>query len=118
MYAYGLSPLYVIGVPSLRDLHDVTRHETGVATKWFQLGVILLGDNNTAVLDVINTSNQSDDNRCNDMFKKWLLMKTDASWSQLATALERVGLNAAAHKIQPSKIVNSGTEVLLISKLI
>jgi len=71
--------------------------------------VILLGDNNTAALDVIKTNHQSDDDRCNEMFKKWLRMKTDASWSQLATALERVGLNAAAHKIQPSKIVNNGT---------
>jgi len=99
----------VVDVPPLQELHDVTRQYAGVATKWFQLGVILLGDNNTAGLDVINTSHQSDDDRCNEMFKKWLQIKTDASWSQLVTALEKVGLNAAAHKIQCSKVANKGT---------
>ena len=71
--------------------------------------MILLGDNNTAELDVINTNHQSDDDRCNEMFKKWLQIKTDASWSQLVTALEKVGLNTAAHKIQCSKVANKGT---------
>jgi len=97
-----------LGIPILRELHKVTREYVGVATNWFQLGVILLGDSETAALEVINTNHQSDDDRCNDMFKKWLQMKPDSSWSQLVTALNNVGLNSAAHKIQCTKVANKG----------
>ena len=91
----------------LKDLNDVIRHEAGVATRWYDLGVELL-DSNTAVLDVIETNYQSDDDRCSRMFKKWLEMKTDASWSQLVTALNKIGLKTAADNIRHNKIPNKG----------
>ena len=78
-----------------------------MATKWYTLGVELL-DGDTAVLDVIETNYQSDDDRCSRMFKKWLEMKPDASWSQLVTALNDIGLNTAADNVRHSKLYNKG----------
>ena len=34
------------------------------------------------------------------MFEKWLMMKPDASWSQLVTALTTVGLNSLAVNVK------------------
>ncbi|XP_065902173.1 uncharacterized protein [Dysidea avara] len=86
------------------------RHEArGVATKWYTLGVELL-DGDTAVLDVIETNHQSDDDRCSRMFKKWLEMKTDASWSKLVTALNDIGLNSAADSVHHKKLSKEDTE--------
>ena len=90
------------------------RHEArGVATRWYDLGVELL-DGNTAVLDVIKTSHQRDDDRCSEMFKTWLEMKPDASWSQLVTALTNIGMNTAADNIQRSKV--TGIQLLKLVK--
>jgi len=57
-------------------------------------------DSNTTVLDVIKTSHQRDDHRCSEMFKKWLEMKPDASWSQLIQAFTEIGLKTAASNVQ------------------
>ena len=93
---------------NLKDLNKVMRHEArGVATRWFDLGVELL-DGDTAVLDVIETNYQSDDDRCSRMFKKWLEMKLDTNWSQLVTALNNIGLNAAADNVRRSEISCKG----------
>ena len=84
------------------------RHDArGVAIRWYTLGVELL-DGDTAVLDVIKTNYQHDDDRCTEMFKKWLEMKPDASWSQLVTALNDIGLNTAADNVRHSMICNKG----------
>ena len=83
-------------------MNNVKRHEaSGVAIRWYELGVELL-DSSTAVLDVIKTSHQRDDDRCSEMFKTWLEMKPDASWSQLVTALTNIGMNTAADNIRHS----------------
>ena len=93
---------------NLKDLNDVMRQEArGIAIKWYTLGVELL-DGHTAVLDVIETTYQSDDNRCSRMFEKWLEMKPDASWSQLVIALNNIGLNFAADNVYHSKISKEG----------
>ena len=65
-------------------------------------------DSNTAVLDAIKTSHQRDDDRCGEMFKTWLAMKPDASWSQLVTALNNIGLKSAAKIVNHSKISKEG----------
>ena len=79
----------------------------GVATRWYYLGVELL-DSNTAVLDVIETSHQRDDDRCREMFKTWLEMKPDANWSELVTALQNIGLNTAAKNVKICKLSCKG----------
>ena len=58
-----------------------------------------LFDSNTAILNVIKTSHQCDDDRCSEMFKTWLEMKPDASWSQLVTALKNIGMDTAADNV-------------------
>ena len=93
---------------TLKDLNNVMRREAArVATRWYDLGVELL-DSNTAVLDVIQSDHQSDNARCSKMFKAWLETKPDASWSQLVTALDNIGLKTAAEKVQISKLSKEG----------
>ena len=92
----------------LKDLNEVIRHEAGVATKWYDLGVELL-DSNTAVLDVIQSDHQSSHDRCRQMFQKWLEMKLDASWSQLVTALNKIGLKTAADNVHHNKMPTEGS---------
>ena len=94
--------------PNLKDLNNVMRQEArGIATKWYILGVKLL-NGNTAVLDLIETNYLSDDDRCSRMFKRWLEMKPDASWSQLVIALKNIGMNTAADNVYHSKISKEG----------
>ena len=100
-------------MPTLKQLNKVLTDEPGVATKWYKLGVELL-DSNTSVLDVIETNYQSDDDRCSRMFKKWLEMKPDASWSQLVAALNDIGLKSAANSVQSAKMSNEGQPFALI----
>ncbi|XP_065901883.1 uncharacterized protein [Dysidea avara] len=89
---------------NLKELNNVMRREAaGVATRWYDLGLELL-DSNTAVLDVIQSDHQSDNARCSKMFKAWLEMKPDASWSQLVTALSNIGLNTPADNVRHSKM--------------
>ena len=89
-------------------MNDVIRHEAGVATGWYDLGVELL-DSKTAVLDMIQSDHQSSHDRCSQMFKTWLKMKPDASWSQLVTALNNIGLKTAADNVDyHSKTINKG----------
>ena len=95
------------GQLTLKKLNKIITHESGVATRWYKLGVELL-DSNTAVLDVIKTSHQHDDNRCSEMFKTWLELKPDANWSLLVIAFKNIGLNTAADNIHQLKMRNGG----------
>ena len=102
---------------NLKDLNNAMRREAaGVATRWYELGVELL-DSNTAVLDVIQSDHQSDNARCSKMFKAWLEMKPDASWSQLVTALNNIGLNTAADNLRQSKMSNKGQDTSTIKNV-
>ena len=66
--------------------------------QWYDLGIQLLDDKgSTGVLDAIKADHPNDVNACcNKMFIKWLLMKPDATWSQLVTALTGIGMNTVA----------------------
>ena len=92
---------------TLKQLNKDIAREPGVATKWYKLGVELL-DSNTTELDVIETNHHSDDKRCSGMLKKWLEMKPDASWSQLVTALNNIGLHTAADNVRRRKMSTEG----------
>jgi len=50
------------------------REASGVATRWYDLGVELL-DSKTAVRDVMKTSHHCDDDQCSEMIKTWLYLK-------------------------------------------
>ena len=108
LFLYSCITGHIHNQPSLKDLNNVMRREAaGVATRWYDLGVDLL-DSNTAVLDVIQSDHLSDNARCSKMFKAWLEIKPDASWSQLVTALNNIGLNTAADNVQHSKMSKEG----------
>lgn len=75
------------------------RRETGLTTKWYDIGLELL-DSDTATLDLIKKNNPVDtDECCTEMFKKWLESNSDASWDQLINALYVIGLDTAAKNI-------------------
>ena len=78
-----------------------------MATQWYELGVQLLDDASTGVLDVIKADHPNNVTACcNEMFKKWLEMQHDASWSQLVTVLNKIGLSTIADDI--NKLIKSG----------
>jgi len=52
------------------------------------------------VLDAMKADHPNDVNTCcNEMFIKWLSMTSDATWSQLVTALKRIGMNTVAENL-------------------
>ena len=70
----------------------------GVATQWYSLGLQLLG--NYSMLDRIKSNCEGDTECCcNEMFKKWLETKPDASWDQLIAALKEVELITTATQV-------------------
>ena len=78
-----------------------------IATKWFELGLVLVDSNK--VLKVIQADNHNDVNTCCCvMFEKWLERTPDASWSELVTALNDIEMKAAADFI--TKQFKSGSE--------
>ena len=83
-----------------------------MAIQWYELGVQLLDDDSTGVLDVIKADHPNNVTACcNEMLTKWLDMQHDASWSQLVTALNKIGLNAIADDI--NKLIKSGKRYIL-----
>ena len=84
------------------------RHEgSGMAVNWYDLGVELL-DSDTNRLDMIEKDFHNNEERCSRMFKRWLEVTPDASWSRLVTALENVGLIAIADSVRCSKMSEEG----------
>ena len=79
---------------------------SGVAARWYDLGVQLL-DKDAGVLDVIKTNHPTDVVACcNRVFKKWLQIQPGASWNQLIIALTNIGLNRVADDI--IKLIQNG----------
>ena len=90
----------------MQQLSEVMRIEhIEITTKWFELGLELVDDHK--VLRVIETDHRNDSNTCcRVMFEKWLEKTPDASWEQLVTALNTIGMNTAA--VVVSKVFKSG----------
>ena len=71
-----------------------------MAVRWHDLGTQLLTDDNVGVLDVIKADHPSDASACcNEMFVKWLELQPNATWSQLMTALNNIGMNTVAEEV-------------------
>ena len=104
MYTYLI--LDIEDSPTIQQLVNVMRIEhIEIATKWYELGLELV-DSNKA-LKVIETNHRNDVNTCcRLMFEKWLEVKSDASWSQLVTALDNIEMKAAADTVR--KLFKSG----------
>lgn len=75
-----------------------------VATKWYELGVELLDDDQTNQLDIIKENYSDITKRCYDMFKYWLNSHPTASWHKLVNALKQRGIekNTVADSLERS----------------
>jgi len=93
----------------MKQLQDVMRIEhIEIATKWYELGLELVDSNR--ILKVIEADHRNDANTCcRKMFEKWLEKISDASWSQLITALKNIKMETAADVV--SKFIKSGNYV-------
>ena len=89
----------------MKQLLKVMRiKDIDIATRWRDLGLELVDSN--MVLRMIEANHPSDvDSCCRVMFDKWLERTPDASWSQLVTALNNIGMNTAADAV--SKLLKS-----------
>ena len=85
--------------PTMKQLSEVMRSEhISIATKWYELGLELVDSNR--ILKEIRTDNRNDVNTCcHSMLERWLEKTPDASWRQLITALNNIGMNTAAEVI-------------------
>ena len=84
--------------PTPKQIRNILNPEaSGVAVQWYDLGIQLLDDDGPGVLNVIKADHPNDAKTCcSVMFEKWLLKKPDATWSQLAAALTKLGMNSVA----------------------
>ena len=88
--------------PDMKQLLQLMR-DKAISAKWFELGAELF-EKDTA-LTAIQADYPNDVNRCcREMFKKWLDVNPDASWSQLVTALNKIGMAAAADVVSKQYI--------------
>ena len=85
--------------PTLRDL---TIHVIpSVATKWYELGVVLLDTKYQNELSIIEADTKSDVvTCCRKMFSKWLNTDELASWDRLIKTARIIQLNNVANDIE------------------
>ena len=104
--------------PALKLLNKYVRK--GVSSKWHDLGLELLEQEDEEKLNEIESSNPNDVSKCcKDMFQLWLRKCTNATWNQLIQALKEVELNNLATTIErmlmPAKeIVGTSIGVYII----
>ena len=85
--------------PILRDLaiHVIP----SVATRWYDLGLVLLDTNYENELNIIEADIRNDAvTCCRKMFSKWLNTDELASWDKLIKAVRIVQLNNVANDIE------------------
>ena len=97
--------------PTLKLLHKLVKRS--VTTKWYDLGVELLAEEDVQALDEIQKNNPSDVSTCcTKMFQLWLERQPDASWRQLIQALREpnIEMNKLANTIEQKLVsINEGT---------
>ena len=85
--------------PALKLLNKHVRKE--VSSKWYDLGLELLEQEDEEKLNEIETNNPKDAGQCcKEMFRLWLRKCSTATWNQLIQALKEVDLNSLATKIE------------------
>ena len=78
--------------PTLKQLQK-TGVIASIATKWYELGIELLDDNQSSQLDIIKVNHHYNViNCCYDMFKYWLQSHPYANWYKLVHALRESGI--------------------------
>ena len=85
--------------PALKLLNKHVRKH--VSSKWHDLGLELLEQEDEETLNQIKSDNPKDVNECcKEMFQLWLRKCSTATWDQLIQALREVDLNNLATKIE------------------
>ena len=97
--------------PTLKLLNKLVKRS--VTTKWYDLGVELLAEEDVQALDEIQRNNPRDVSTCcTKMFQLWLERQPDASWRQLIQALREpnIEMNELANTIEQKLVsINEGT---------
>ena len=87
--------------PTLKQLQkaDVI---VDVSSRWYELGIELLDDDQVGRLEVIKADNDEVTRRCSAMLNYWLQTHPKATWLQLVTALRERGveMNKVADKLE------------------
>ena len=96
--------------PTIRLLNKLVKQS--VLTKWHDLGIELLGDENLQALDEIEKNYPRDASTCcTKMFQLWLERQPETSWRQLIQALREpnIEMNELANTIEQKLIsINEG----------
>jgi len=73
-----------------------------IGTKWYELGIELLNDDQLTYLESIRTNHSEATRCCTAMFIYWLQSHSKATWYQLAEALKTSGveLNNVASMVE------------------
>ena len=82
--------------PSLFNKH--VRND--IASKWEDLGVVLLNNEQQSMLKIIAENKPDVQHRCTELFNHWLDVDVNASWNKLIKALEEINQNSLAEKIR------------------
>ena len=90
LYSYHVS-FTVFSKPTLKKLQHM-KVITAVGSKWYELGIELLDDDQLAQLDIIKTNNSEVTRCCAEMFLSWLRSHTTATWQDLVEALKAPGV--------------------------
>ena len=106
--------------PALKLLNKHVRKE--VSSKWHDLGLELLEQEDEERLNEIESNNPNDVGKCcKEMFQLWLRKCTNATWNQLIQALKEVELNNLATTIEgmllPTEEIvcaNAGTYITML----
>ena len=84
--------IYVVSSkPTLKKLQQ-TKIITAVGSKWYELGIELLDEDQSTQLKIIKTNNQEVTRRCSEMFLFWLETHSTATWQNLVDALKAPGV--------------------------
>ena len=93
---------FIVGhhYPTPKQLRNIVKPDTsGLAAKWHELGTQLLADDTVGILKVIESNHKDVSTCCNKMFEIWLQSQPNATWSQLISALNFIGMKALANSV-------------------
>jgi len=87
--------------PTLKKLQKA-RVISGASSRWYQLGIELLNDNQVTQLEVIKKNNDDVMERCTALFIYWLRTHPNSTWHHLVAALREpdVELNELAASVE------------------
>ena len=69
-----------------------TKIITAVGSKWYELGIELLDEDQLTQLDIIKTNNNEVTRCCAEMFLFWLRSHSTGTWQELIKALKAPGV--------------------------